>query len=128
VAIGVLLLQKTSDQVLISSRAGQVGIIVALAIANSVALHANTRRYTTGTVRGGIDLDYERDWWWSSLPDLLGANALWVIGSLSFFALLWFAIRNVNSLEPKIEAEPKLEAEPKVLATPLAHGRRKAHN
>jgi len=107
VAIGVLLLQKRSDQVLIASRAGQVGIIVALSIANSVALHANTRRYTTGTVRGGIDLDYERDWWWSSLPNFLGANALWVIGSLSFFALLWFAIRNVNSVGEPPQSHPE---------------------
>ena len=76
---------------------------MSLAIANSVALHANTRRYTTGTVRGGLDLDYERDWWWLSLPDFLGANAVWVIGSVSFFTLLWFALRNVNSVDARHE-------------------------
>ena len=103
VAIGVLLLQKTGDAVIIDSKAGQIGIIVSLAIANSVALHANTRRYTTGTVRGGVDLDYRRDWWWASLPDILSANAVWVIGSASFFALLWFALRNVNSVDARHE-------------------------
>ena len=103
VAIGVLLLQKTGDAVIISSRAGQIGIIVALALANSIALHANTRRYTTGTVRGGVDLDYARDWWWLSLPEFFGANAMWAVGSLSFFGLLWFAIRKANSVDERHE-------------------------
>ena len=113
VVIGVLLLQKTSEQVVISSRAGQIGITVALAIAQSIALHANMRRYTTGTVRGGADLDYERDWWWASLPDFFGANAVWIIGSLSFFALLWICIRNANAVLP--------------LGAPLAQKTRKRH-
>lgn len=96
VALGVLLLQKTGESVIISSSAGQIGIIVALSLANAVALHANMRRYTTGTARGGIDLDFRREWWWLSLPEFLGANAMWIIGSLSFAGLMWIAIRNAN--------------------------------
>lgn len=98
VAIGVLLLQKTGEQVIISSRIGQLAIIGSLTIANSIALHANTRRYTTGTVRGGLDLDDKRDWWWLSLPDILSANANWIIGSLSFFGLLFILIRYINKV------------------------------
>ena len=103
VAIGVLLLQKTGDAVIIASKSGQIGIIVSLAIANSIALHANTRRYTTGTVRGGVDLDYARDWWWLSLPEFFGANVMWAVGSLSFFGLLWFALRDANSLDQRYD-------------------------
>ena len=96
VAIGVLLLQKTGDRVLISSRAGQVGIIVALSLANAIALHSNMRRYTTGTVRGGVDLDHQREWWWMSFPEFLGANVSWALGSLAFFGLLWILISHAN--------------------------------
>ena len=96
VAIGILLLQKTGDRVLISSRAGQIGIIVALSMANAVALHTNLRRYTTGTVRGGLDLDFRREWWWDSMAAGLGANLVWVVGSLALFGALWFALTSAN--------------------------------
>ncbi len=108
VAIGVLLIQKTGDRVLIASRPGQIGIILALSIANAIALHTNFRRYTTGTIQGGVDLDHQREWWWMSLPDFLGANATWAIGSLAFLGLMWIVLSHANSpsIEPSREKAP----------------------
>ena len=108
VAIGVLLLQKTSDQVLVSSRAAQIGVIIALSLANSLALHTNFRRYTTGTVQGGADLDYQREWWWMSFPDFLDANATWAIGSLAFLGLIWIMLSQANSASLELSREKTL--------------------
>lgn len=109
VAIGVLLIQKTGDRVLIASRPAQIAIILALSVANSIALHTNFRRYTTGTVRGGIDLDHQREWWWMSLSDVFGANVTWVTGSLAFLGLMWILLSHANSSSARPSQEETLE-------------------
>jgi hypothetical protein len=67
-----------------------------LVLAHSVALHTGIRRYTTGFGSGGLDLEYMSEWWWLSLPAFLGANAVWIIGSLSFGTVAWFAFISEN--------------------------------
>lgn len=65
----------------------------ALAIAMSVALHANIRRYTTGLDSNAADPGLGAAWWWAAAPSPL---AVWVIGSLAFaavFVLLASVIR-----------------------------------
>ncbi len=105
VAIGVLLIQKTGNRVLITSRPAQIAVILSLSIANAIALHTNFRRYTTGTIQGGIDLDHQREWWWMSLPGFLSANATWVIGSLAFLGLMWVLLRHANAPSEKPSRE-----------------------
>lgn len=57
-------------------------IALALTLANSLALHANTRRYTAGVSVEGIDLNKELGWWWH-LP--IGPNWMFAAGTLAFF-------------------------------------------
>lgn len=68
----------------------------ALSIANTVALHINIQRYTTGTDRLSIDPGRDAEWWWAYAPSPM---AVWVGGSLAvvgFFVALWFALRRVS--------------------------------
>ena len=53
-----------------------------LVLANSVSLHSNIRRYTTGVDLAGINLDTSIEWWWAN--SLVSPNFVWAIGSLSF--------------------------------------------
>lgn len=61
-----------------------------LAVAGSVALHTNIRRYTTGLDDMAIDPGSQSEWWWTNIPP---AGVVWAIGSISFagaLALLCF--------------------------------------
>lgn len=60
-------------------------IALTLAIAQSVALHFNIRRYVTGVDVQGWNLDAGTEWWWSGLP--FSPMGIWVIGSAAFAAL-----------------------------------------
>ncbi|MDD7930468.1 DUF2142 domain-containing protein [Microbacterium thalli] len=60
-------------------------VAISLAVANSVALHVNLRRYVTGLDVVGINLDRDVEWWWNAPISPLG---LWVLGSVAFAALL----------------------------------------
>jgi len=61
-------------------------ILGALSIANVVALQVNIRRYISGADKQGFSLSSNVEWWWSGLQ--VGPMAVWLIGSLSFIALL----------------------------------------
>jgi hypothetical protein len=62
---------------------GQMMVIgCGLVLANSVALHTNIRRYTTGLDLKGINLDTRIEWWWET--PAVSPNLVWVLGSLSF--------------------------------------------
>ncbi len=79
-------------------------ILGALALANLVALQVNIRRYVTGTDRQGLNLDSGAEWWWPGLQ--VGPMAVWLIGSISFAALLaalWPELRR-KVVEPLNEA------------------------
>ncbi len=84
VLAGILLLQPIIGQLRVS-RSQSVVAVVALALANSVALHTNIRRYVTGIDVGGVNLDARVEWWWN-MP--LSPMAVWVGGSVSFAAML----------------------------------------
>jgi predicted membrane protein DUF2142 len=58
-------------------------VVVLLAAANAVALHANLRRYITGTDVTSYDLDRDAEWWWMTF---VSPMALWIVGSLAFLA------------------------------------------
>jgi hypothetical protein len=67
----------------------------ALAFAQSLALHTQIRRYVTGLDVGGVNLDRNREWWWD-LP--ISATATWVIGTIAFSVLSWYALRPAGFL------------------------------
>lgn len=56
-------------------------VAISLAVANSVALHVNLRRYVTGLDAVGINLDRDVEWWWNAPISPMG---LWVLGSTAF--------------------------------------------
>ncbi len=68
------------------TRAQTFTILGALATANLVALQVNIRRYVTGADQQGFDLGAGAEWWWDGIP--VGPMAVWIIGSLSFIALM----------------------------------------
>ncbi len=64
----------------------QTGILlVALVISHTLALARQIRRYVTGLDVTGLNLDADREWWWSGVP--LPATGVWLIGSLAFSAV-----------------------------------------
>jgi hypothetical protein len=71
-----------------------VTVGVGLALANSVSLHTNIRRYTTGVDLKGINLDTRIEWWWENT--IVSPNFVWVLGSLSF-AIAIFSIWKISS-------------------------------
>lgn len=78
----------------------RVLIVASLAVAASVALHVNLRRYVTGIGGGGWNLDAAVEWWWVG-P--FSPMFVWLIGSLSFAAFLVVVVREIGSrphLEP----------------------------
>ncbi|WP_051973666.1 DUF2142 domain-containing protein, partial [Cryobacterium sp. MLB-32] len=89
---GIALLHVGGPRLALST--GQaVALVSALAIANSVALHFNMRRYLTGTDALGVNLDTNREWWWD-IP--VGPQMVWAIGSLAFAAVLILLVRGIT--------------------------------
>ena len=70
-----------------------------LAVANTVALHINIRRYVTGTDVGVLDLNKNAEWWWL-LP--ISPMQVWAIGSTSFAIALigavYYSVTRSNSI------------------------------
>ena len=59
-------------------------VLTLLAIAHSVALHRNIRRYVTGIDVSSPNLDANREWWWD-MP--ITPNVVWIAGSIAFATL-----------------------------------------
>lgn len=68
---------------------------VALAVAQSLALRTQIRRYVTGLDGGGFNLDQQREWWWD-LP--VSATATWLVGTVAFAVLAWYVLRPAGML------------------------------
>jgi hypothetical protein len=75
-------------------RVQQVVVVLALAMAQALALHFNLRRYLTGIDEQGWNLDSGAEWWWSGLP--VSPMGLWFIGSAAFTALLFVLVRQLG--------------------------------
>lgn len=66
-----------------------------LAVANSVALHTNIRRYVTGIDATGANLNANVEWWWH-VP--FSPMTVWVVGSLAFgAAVLGLVVYSLDS-------------------------------
>ena len=90
VVVGTIVLTQDGSP-LIRDRFRLSAITVALVVANAVALHTNLRRYTTGNLVQGVNLNSPREWWWGFLPEAISPNLVWIIGSLAFAVPVWFA-------------------------------------
>ena len=106
VVVGTIVL--THDGVpLIRDRFRLSAITVALVVANAVALHTNIRRYTTGTLVQGFNLNSPREWWWGFLPEAISPNVVWIVGSLAFALPVWFAFivltHKINTAKKLVE-------------------------
>ena len=88
---GVLLLARADGPIPIT-RTQSVVVLVALSVAQSVALYFNLHRYIDGANGHGFNLDSGIKWWWS-MP--IAPMAVWVVGSLAFAALLVTLVREV---------------------------------
>ena len=94
VFLGTMLLTSSGKPLLSDPRALWF-VIVALSVANAIALHTNIRRYTTGIRVQGFNLDSPREWWWPFFPDFLSPNVVWAIGTMAFGVLLWALLMRV---------------------------------
>ena len=90
VVVGTIVLTH-SGLPLIQDRFRLSAIAVALIVANAIALHTNLRRYTTGTLVQGFNLNSPREWWWGFLPDFISPNVVWFVGALAFAVPVWAA-------------------------------------
>ena len=94
VFLGTVLLTKSGIPV-INERGRVWFVIIAISLANSIALHTNIRRYTTGDRVKGFNLNSPREWWWPFFPEAISPMTVWAIGSLAFVGLLWMLLRLV---------------------------------
>ena len=77
---GIVLLQVGGESLKLS-KAQIVALVSTLSVANAVALHANMRRYITGTDVKSWNLNTTAEWWWS-IP--VSPMMVWAVGSVSF--------------------------------------------
>jgi hypothetical protein len=104
--IGLCLLPTPGSRALVLSPPQVVFVVLALSVAQAVALHANIRRYVTGAEINGLNLNRATEWWWD-IP--VTPMAVWIIGSTSF-ALLAAMILPMTSREtvlPSISSQPQ---------------------
>jgi hypothetical protein len=68
-------------------------VVSALIIANTLALHANIRRYVTGVDEWSVNLNTGVEWWWQA-P--ISPMALWLIGSVAFAVAVGYLSRELT--------------------------------
>jgi hypothetical protein len=74
-------------------RRGQLLVVVIpLAVAHSVALYVNLRRYLTGIDTGGLNLDVDVEWWWNA-P--FSPMFVWIVGTTAYAALLVLIVTRI---------------------------------
>ncbi|MFT3853890.1 MAG: DUF2142 domain-containing protein [Ilumatobacteraceae bacterium] len=84
VIVGTALLPDRGRRAPVFGRTHMIVIAAAISLANSIALHANIRRYVTGTDVRGFDLDHGREWWWPRAPS---PTVVWLVGTVAFAAV-----------------------------------------
>jgi len=117
VVVGTVLLTQNGLP-LISDRFRLTAMSIALVVANSIALHTNIRRYTTGTLVEGLNLNSPREWWWRFLPEILSPNVIWFVGTVAFAIPIWFAfVVLTRSVVKSVEMGPAVERDENQLST-----------
>jgi hypothetical protein len=98
-----------------------VVIGVAVALAHSVALHTNLRRYVWGVAEDGFNLDAEREWWWAAGPTPM---AVWLVGTIAASAAIACAVGVIdrgNRVAQQAEPMSVPDAD-RSAVTPRRHG------
>lgn len=83
-ALGVALIQRKPGLPAALTRGTTTVFMVLLALAHSIALHQNIRRYVTGVDFIDFDLNKRGEWWWNVGPT---PHTVWLIGAVSFLCL-----------------------------------------
>lgn len=74
-------------------RSQVIPVLIALGVAQSVALYFNLHRYIEGANGHGFNLDSNIKWWWSiPIPPMV----IWILGSVAFAALLGILFREIT--------------------------------
>lgn len=81
---GVALMGMKRDDLGLGRLQGVV-VVLGVSMANALALHTNMRRYITGEDVGSLNLNLNKEWWWS-LP--IEPMTVWIAGSASFALFL----------------------------------------
>ncbi|GAB3616046.1 hypothetical protein GCM10027416_06030 [Okibacterium endophyticum] len=89
---GFALLSNSSDRIRFT-RVQRTAIALGLTFANSLALHTNIRRYTTGTDILTFNLDSHIEWWWTVAPSPM---TIWILGTIAFGAVMLLLSRAVD--------------------------------
>ncbi|EAR24827.1 hypothetical protein A20C1_06086 [marine actinobacterium PHSC20C1] len=89
---GLLVLQAGKKQFQLG-RVQTIGVIIALSVANLVALHMNMRRYITGNDVPGWNLNAGAEWFWTGVP---APMVVWGIGSLAFAGMVTIMARELT--------------------------------
>jgi hypothetical protein len=108
--LGAVALYRSSSNTGLDLSRGQVAIIGSgLFIANTLALHLNTRRYVTGMDEQGLNLDKSIEWWWTDFP--ISPSTVWITASLAFALLLFclWKLREVLGLPGDSHVNKKVE-------------------
>lgn len=122
VFIGLLLLEERKPSRETCPRRWRLLAVLCAGVANMIALQTNLRRYVTGVDVAGFDLDRGREWWWQHLP--VGANAVWVIGSVAgfaFFAVLAFSTLDRGGGASKHLPPSATPGEPTAMGAEIGH-------
>ena len=101
VMLGGMLVLAARGRVFAVGRWQGVILILALCIAQAIALHVNIRRYVTGINVQGWNLDAAPQWWWQGLA--LSPMGVWAIGLLSFSALVVIVVCELGRATPATE-------------------------
>ncbi|MEO7017175.1 MAG: DUF2142 domain-containing protein [Leifsonia sp.] len=98
--LGVAMLQAGRREIVLT-RLQSVVIMVALAVAQAVALYYNIRRYTVGYSATGWRLSGAGSWWWST-P--VTPTVVVVVGSVAFAVLVFVLVRDAGGVHPRLGA------------------------
>ena len=94
------------------NRGQTIVLVIALAVANSVALRATIARYAHGQAHSYTQLSDEPLWWWPSGPS---PDALWIIGTVA--GVVWFVA--AFKLAPSHSERPRQQPDAKEAANRL---------
>lgn len=97
---GVALLGRRGASLSLT-RGPALAATAALTVAHSIALHVQMRRYVTGFDIVGVNLDRDREWWWTFAP---GPTLVWLVASTSFAVLAWVILRDTSEVSARTPA------------------------
>jgi hypothetical protein len=105
--LGIALHRLRDEPALTFGLATSVTAVLALGVANSMALLVTIQRHTSGLLPGflgeprHVGFGREIEWWWASAPS---PTAVWLIGSAAYAVLVALAVRSFRPTSPLDDA------------------------